>query len=360
MLLPNRHKSSLSYRYGFQGQEKDDEIKGEGNSMNYKYRMHDPRVGRFFAVDPLEIVYTWNSPYAFSENRVIDGIDLEGSEWKSKNKWSDIHDASGMTYADYWSVQAKTIYESYLKANKKDDCANMVFKGFIEYAAENNLSFHLNGRYSGTPRIFDNDKMEYSTVEDLTTAVADAYGASDFYNDLTLFTKPSEGNPGDIVALESNWFSSLMSGHDYNHAMTITEVSGEGYTAIYGSLPITIKKKTYNKEGVSGYNDPKYVSWNFEYLDKFQNFNSQSERWDKFYEIRDRILGEFENGGIGDGTIGSHPYTVGNSINAAAQSELDTGEKYFGTWVPYRLIQRADNGEYMFTGGYYKTDETDN
>ena len=40
--------------------------------------MHDPRVGRFFAVDPLTKKYPWNSPYAFSENRVIDGVELEG------------------------------------------------------------------------------------------------------------------------------------------------------------------------------------------------------------------------------------------------------------------------------------------
>jgi len=80
MLLPNRHNSSDSYRYGFQGQEKDDELKGEGNSLNYKYRMHDPRVGRFFAVDPLFADFPWNSPYAFSENRLIDAIELEGLE----------------------------------------------------------------------------------------------------------------------------------------------------------------------------------------------------------------------------------------------------------------------------------------
>ncbi len=58
----------------------DDEVKGEGNSLNYKYRMHDPRVGRFFAVDPLSGEYPWNSPYAFSENRVIDSRELEGLE----------------------------------------------------------------------------------------------------------------------------------------------------------------------------------------------------------------------------------------------------------------------------------------
>lgn len=71
---------SDGYRYGFQGQEKDDEVKGEGNSINYKYRMHDPRIGRFFAVDPLTAQYPHNSPYAFSENVVIDHVELEGLE----------------------------------------------------------------------------------------------------------------------------------------------------------------------------------------------------------------------------------------------------------------------------------------
>jgi len=80
MLLPNRHESSNEYRYGFQGQEKDDEIKGEGNSLNYKYRMHDARIGRFFAVDPLASSYPHNSPYAFSENSVIAFVELEGLE----------------------------------------------------------------------------------------------------------------------------------------------------------------------------------------------------------------------------------------------------------------------------------------
>ena len=81
MVMPNRNEDDgSSYRYSFQGQEKDDEIKGEGNSVNYKYRMHDPRVGRFFAVDPLASKYPYNSPYAFSENRIIDKIELEGLE----------------------------------------------------------------------------------------------------------------------------------------------------------------------------------------------------------------------------------------------------------------------------------------
>ena len=71
---------SGGYRFGYQNQEKDDEIKGEGNSVNYTFRMHDPRLGRFFAVDPLTAKYSYNSPYSFSENKVIAWGELEGRE----------------------------------------------------------------------------------------------------------------------------------------------------------------------------------------------------------------------------------------------------------------------------------------
>ena len=80
MLMPERSFSSMEYRYGFQNQEKDNEIAGEGNHINFKFRGYDPRTGRFWSVDPLAPYYPWNSPYAFSENRVIDGVELEGLE----------------------------------------------------------------------------------------------------------------------------------------------------------------------------------------------------------------------------------------------------------------------------------------
>ncbi|WP_198037762.1 RHS repeat domain-containing protein [Mariniflexile maritimum] len=79
-VLPNRHGSSDSYRYGFQGQEKDDEIKGEGNSLNFTFRMYDPRVGRFFTPDPLTDKYPWYTPYSFAGNKVIQYKELEGLE----------------------------------------------------------------------------------------------------------------------------------------------------------------------------------------------------------------------------------------------------------------------------------------
>ena len=83
--LDGRTQSGGGYRYSFQGQEKDDEIKGEGNSINYKYRMHDPRVGRFFAVDPLAPKYPWYTPYQFSGNKLIHMVELEGLEEAKPN-----------------------------------------------------------------------------------------------------------------------------------------------------------------------------------------------------------------------------------------------------------------------------------
>ena len=51
--MPGRYSGGSDYRYGFQNQEKDDEIAGvEGAYVNYKYRMHNTRLGRFFSVDP--------------------------------------------------------------------------------------------------------------------------------------------------------------------------------------------------------------------------------------------------------------------------------------------------------------------
>ena len=80
VLLAERTVERAFYRNGLQGQEHDDEVKGDGNSVNFSYRMHDPRVGRFFAVDPLAAKFSYNSTYSFSENDVINSVEIEGLE----------------------------------------------------------------------------------------------------------------------------------------------------------------------------------------------------------------------------------------------------------------------------------------
>ena len=65
-------------KYKFQGQERQDELSLNWDS--FKWRNYDYSIGRFMSIDPLAEKYYHNSPYAFSENRVIDAFELEGLE----------------------------------------------------------------------------------------------------------------------------------------------------------------------------------------------------------------------------------------------------------------------------------------
>jgi RHS repeat-associated protein len=81
MLMPGRKYSAGNvYRYGFNGKENDNEVKGEGNQIDYGMRIHDPRLGRFLSIDPYTKDYPWNTPYAYAENEPISNIDLDGLE----------------------------------------------------------------------------------------------------------------------------------------------------------------------------------------------------------------------------------------------------------------------------------------
>ena len=71
--------SRTSVKVGFQGQLQDDEVKGEGNSVNFEYRMHDPRLGRFFAVDPMAHERAEWTPYNFCRNSPIINTDPTGA-----------------------------------------------------------------------------------------------------------------------------------------------------------------------------------------------------------------------------------------------------------------------------------------
>lgn len=71
---------SGGYRFGFQGSEKDNEFKGDGNSYTTEFRQLDPRLGRWLSVDPLVLKYPDFSPYNFCKNSPIIFVDPDGRE----------------------------------------------------------------------------------------------------------------------------------------------------------------------------------------------------------------------------------------------------------------------------------------
>jgi RHS repeat-associated protein len=66
------------YRYGFNGQEKDNEIKGDGNSLDFGARVYDSRLGRFLSVDPAGYKFAYFTPFNFAFNSPVCLIDKFG------------------------------------------------------------------------------------------------------------------------------------------------------------------------------------------------------------------------------------------------------------------------------------------
>lgn len=78
-LTPKFYTAEASkYRYGFQGQEGDDEVAGQGNSLTAQFWQYDSRLGRRWNVDP--VVKSHESPYAAFANNPILLIDPSGAD----------------------------------------------------------------------------------------------------------------------------------------------------------------------------------------------------------------------------------------------------------------------------------------
>jgi RHS repeat-associated protein len=80
MVIPERNFSYENYGFGFNGKQKDDQVKGSGNSYDYGFRIYDPRIGKFLSLDPLFQSFPWYSPYQFAGNTPIQAVDLDGLE----------------------------------------------------------------------------------------------------------------------------------------------------------------------------------------------------------------------------------------------------------------------------------------
>ncbi len=101
---PGNYTLELRNRYLFQGQELQKDL--DLGWYQYKYRMHDPAIGRFSAVDPMAAQYVFWSPYSFSGNQLIGKIELEGLEPTSTREDALIYlnaQRSTLQTSDIWT-----------------------------------------------------------------------------------------------------------------------------------------------------------------------------------------------------------------------------------------------------------------
>jgi RHS repeat-associated protein len=134
MIMPGRQVFGSGYRYGFNGKENDNEVKGvEGSQQDYGMRIYDPRIGRFLSVDPITSYYPWYTPYQFAGNKPISHVDLDGFEeapWAERAIAWNTANQLGKT-----DVQKQEIYRNMRglpspeTAKKQVEGLNSFFKG---------------------------------------------------------------------------------------------------------------------------------------------------------------------------------------------------------------------------------------
>jgi RHS repeat-associated protein len=98
--LDGRTVSLDGYRFGYQGSEKDNEFKGQGNSYTTEFRQLDPRLGRWVSVDP--VIQPWQSSYCSMDDNPISKNDPLGDKPTPK-------EAALMAKHVYGGNDAKTI-----------------------------------------------------------------------------------------------------------------------------------------------------------------------------------------------------------------------------------------------------------
>ena len=108
-LVENRKK--------FQAQEFASKEFSDGSGLDtyeFKWRMHDSQIGRFWQIDPLTDKFVYNSTYAFSENKVTGHIELEGLET------IDINMETRKGLPQNWSAEDKNrVMEAYTDGSMK-------------------------------------------------------------------------------------------------------------------------------------------------------------------------------------------------------------------------------------------------
>jgi RHS repeat-associated protein len=269
-------------RYLFQAQEMDDEIKGEGNSVNYKYRMHDPRLGRFFSVDPLFKDFPSNSSYAFSENNVIHAVELEGLEKVHVyNKWMDSKGNMQSKYSHtYIDKRLKENINQVNSYNAKGDIASKTYKS-------NNTSVTIK---AGTEykndftQFFDSEKSGFTSID--TRSMPDA-----MRHDSWEGSEPFKSGEASL--------SLTFHMGNTSHTLGVTLSEGGGESSLTGG---------YKNETIFDYTKAEYgISGGIEFQGNIKNGNDSKIHSDYGVELSKGIY----SGGVQSSTNGERSVKIG-------------------------------------------------
>jgi RHS repeat-associated protein len=267
MLMPGRKYNPAEYRFGFNGQEKDDEITGvTGSHLDFGARIYDSRIGRWMALDPLRNIYPSHSPYCFGVNSPLYFTDPNGKEIEPYFKQWGYGWFSWTTYPYFTGGLTGTHGESFHQVItnmlKSSDIYKIVYSQLVN--SSNIFRFtETDITQGGVSGAWSKNNLEANGGFDPTHAgtKADPYIINFNYE----FLKGIEGYKSTSTIFEETF-----------HA---------GQTDYYGSnkpskIDIEIEAKITG--AIEGFNDEFNYAGFDEFVKDFKNGSVSQEQWSQF------------------------------------------------------------------------------
>ncbi|WP_121356794.1 RHS repeat domain-containing protein [Flavisolibacter nicotianae] len=305
------------YRYGFNGKENDDEVKGvEGSQQDYGMRIYDPRLGRFLSVDPLTFKYPELTPYQFGSNRPIDGIDEDGLEWApTKDKQGKVTDYSWVGYNSDGSAKAGSVSSAIL------------FKSDFDYYFSSNSK-----EKSGAIDIISQKRSEGRT------APSEIYDATKDYNYTINFTTSGSGRYGSGYKITANvWAPNSGSSPDTWIDATNSRIDPSGYG---GERALNKASSTFGLKQQSPALVPVYPEALLMPLPKLGMFGKAAESLEGFLAAETGGMKQWLRFGKSYSKVGETP-TVGFRWGAGGDFSLKIGNPYLRSaneWLRTRRL----------------------
>ncbi|HYC84454.1 MAG TPA: RHS repeat-associated core domain-containing protein, partial [Chryseosolibacter sp.] len=219
-----QREHTISQRSKFQGQEHIDDLGLDWDA--FKWRNHQPEIGRFFNVDPLAEKFPYNSPYAFSENKITNSIELEGLEQVPANEIWDIHvvpvHSIGMLSSYFYTAVIGDYYYELFEITSGPNKGNFYARSYLGRDENNNRVYQWD-YVIGKDRI-DEVKGKKTETLDVGGSKYNAYAQAIFFGafDYNSYENPSFENlkigkwiydqwttPENYVFGASMWVSTL-------------------------------------------------------------------------------------------------------------------------------------------------------
>jgi RHS repeat-associated protein len=171
--MPSRSFSANSYRYGFNGQEKDDEVAGIGNVNTAMYWEYDSRLGRTWNLDPKPQMNI--SDYATVGNNPIWFNDPLGDKLKSgvdQASQNDIKSVVKEKYRKAVNIDATTgdvslnfdVYKGDDKFKNKDGSLNQKkFDKFVKKAMKSEGVDLLDNLINAKDKVGNDENYYYAS-----------------------------------------------------------------------------------------------------------------------------------------------------------------------------------------------------